>query len=288
MSNRHFGRVSEVWKHLVLAEVLATERPATFLDTHAGDALYPLVEDPERLYGVLAFNDVAAEDARFRDAAYVGVLSRLRRGAKLDGIPGGPLVAMGVLGNTAEYLFCDLDGTSTQNICDVARERDVHTATVLTADGMASVHEALADRDPGRTVVFIDPFDHRAVGPAGLSALDVADEASRAGAVLVYWYGYNRMDQRRWIFDVLTERAKARSWWCGDVMVSAEGADMTTGDLGAASTPGTGFGLVCANASAAAIARCTTFGTMLAATYRGRPLPAGGPGGLDFSVEERA
>lgn len=55
MTNRHFGRISEVWKHLVLGEVLAVERPEAFLDTHAGDALYPVVGDPERSYGVLAF-----------------------------------------------------------------------------------------------------------------------------------------------------------------------------------------------------------------------------------------
>ncbi len=30
MTNRHFGRVSEVWKHLILAEVLAAEQPASF------------------------------------------------------------------------------------------------------------------------------------------------------------------------------------------------------------------------------------------------------------------
>lgn len=287
VTNRHFGRISEVWKHLVLAEVLASERPDRLLDTHAGDALYPVVDDPERLYGVLTFNDIAGRDAVLRESAYFRALSTLRRESALEGIPGGPLIAMQVLGSSAEYLFCDLDPTSTRNIRDVAALRDVPSARVLDADGAASVHDALQTGDPTRTVVFVDPFDHLAAGPSGLSALDVADEAARVGAVVVYWYGYNRIDRRQWIFDVLTERSAARSWWCGDLMVTAEKADMTAGDLGVASTPGTGSGLVCANASVATTERCARLGTALAAAYSGRPLPTGGSGALDFTVTRR-
>lgn len=69
-------------------------------------------------------------------------------------------------------------------------------------------------------------------------------------------------------------------------MVSAVDADMTTGDLGVASTPGTGSGLVCANASPATIERCTALGIAVATAYRSRPLPTGAPGALDFSVLE--
>lgn len=284
MTNRHFGRISEVWKHLVLAEVLAAERPRHVLDTHAGDALYPVVDDPERLYGVLSFSDLAERDPDLGASAYFRVLSTLRPDSRFDGIPGGPLVAMGVLGNTADYLFCDVDPASALNIAELATRSDVHSARVLNSDGAASVHDALASCDPARTVVFIDPFDHSSAGPSGLSALDVADEATRAGAVLVYWYGYNRLDQRQWIFDTLTERGVARSWWCGDLMVTANGADTRNGDLGVASTPGTGSGLVCANASVETTDHCARLGTALAAAYSGRLLPTGAPGALDFAV----
>ena len=284
MTNRHFGRVSEVWKHLVLAEVLASERPEAFLDTHAGDALYPVVDDPERSYGVLAFDDIVDDHGPLRGSAYATVLSSLRSGSTLEAIPGGPLVAMSVLGNGVEYLFCDLDPDSAGNIRGAAATRGVHSAQVLTADGMGSVHAALADRDVAKVVVFIDPFDHYAVGPTGLSALDLAVEAARAGAVLVCWYGYNRNDRRHWIVDELASRSTVTAWWCGDMMVSAEDADMTAGDLGVASSPGTGSGLVCANTSAATIERCTVLGTALAAAYRDRPLPSGRTGALDFQA----
>jgi len=286
MTNRHFGRISEVWKHLVLAEVLAIERPEALLDTHAGDALYPVVADPERSYGVMAFNDVVDDHPTLRDSAYATVLSSLRSGPSLDGIPGGPLVSMEVLGQDAEYVFCDLDQNSADNIRDAAASRGVRSAQVLTTDGMGAIQAALATRNPANLVVFIDPFDHHAVGPSGLSALKVAVEAARAGAVLVYWYGYNRLDRRHWIVDELTLRDGVLNWWCGDLMVSAEDADMIGGDLGVASSPGTGSGLVCINGSAAAIERCTLLGTALAAAYRDRPLPSGQAGALDFLALE--
>jgi 23S rRNA A2030 N6-methylase RlmJ len=284
MTNRHFGRISEVWKHLVLAEVLATERPEAFFDTHAGDAVYPIVIDPERSYGVLSFNDIVDRHAPLRDSAYATVLSSLRSGSTLGAIPGGPLVAMDVLGSGAEYLFCDLDPDSTSNIGDAAAARDVRSARVLAADGLDTVHAALDDRDVANVAVFIDPFDHDAVGSSGLSAFDVAVDAASAGAMLVYWYGYSRVDQRGWLVDEFSARCPGMKWWCGDLMVSADQADMTTGDLGVASSPGTGSGLVCVNVSAATVERATMLGTALSGAYRDRPLPSGRVGALDFSA----
>jgi len=286
MTNRHFGRISEVWKHLVLAEVLATEQPRAVLDTHAGDALYPVVNDPERSYGVLAFNDIVDDHPKLRDSAYATVLAGLRSASTLEGIPGGPVVAMALLGNDAEYVFCDLDRDSATNILDTAAARGVRSARVLTADGMGSVHATLAERDGASVVVFIDPFDHHAVGLSGLSALDVALEVVRAGAVLVYWYGYDRIDRRAWIVDELAPRDDVVNWWCGDLLVSADEADMTSGDLGVASSPGTGSGVICVNASSPTIERCTALGAALSAAYRRRPLPSGREGTLDFMTLE--
>jgi uncharacterized protein (DUF2237 family) len=54
------------------------------------------------------------------------------------------------------------------------------------------------------------------------------------------------------------------------------------GDLGEATTPGTGFGIVCANVSAKAIDACRRLGEELSAAYDGVPLPEGAPGRLDF------
>lgn len=65
-------------------------------------------------------------------------------------------------------------------------------------------------------------------------------------------------------------------------MVSAPDADMRNGDLGAATSAGTGFGLVCANVSSEALQRCCDLGRALSDAYEGRVLPDGSDGSLDF------
>ena len=60
MANRHFGKISDVWKHATLAEVLEREPPARYAETHAGSGAYAVVHDRERKYGILRFLQVAA------------------------------------------------------------------------------------------------------------------------------------------------------------------------------------------------------------------------------------
>ena len=53
--NRYYGNIGDVWKHLVLAELLALEPPKHYWETHAGSASYPLTHSPDRDYGVYRF-----------------------------------------------------------------------------------------------------------------------------------------------------------------------------------------------------------------------------------------
>jgi hypothetical protein len=85
---------------------------------------------------------------------------------------------------------------------------------------MTAVPQAVGDTAPG-TLLYTDPFEHRAAAPGGLSALGLAEEAAERGAAVVYWYGYNRADQRRWIFDLLRVSSSTIDWSCGDLMASA-------------------------------------------------------------------
>lgn len=59
MANRHFGNFADVWKHLVLCEVLSYDRPASYAETHAGSAANLIIDDTERRFGVLRFLEVA-------------------------------------------------------------------------------------------------------------------------------------------------------------------------------------------------------------------------------------
>ncbi len=100
----HFGKLADVWKHGVLAEVLGDEPTARYAETHAGSATYPLVHDAEREFGVwrfLAADNEALAGSRYRAAIAPFVSDSV--------YPGSAMLAMSVLGDSASYLLCDLD-----------------------------------------------------------------------------------------------------------------------------------------------------------------------------------
>lgn len=290
IANRHFGKLADVWKHLVLAEVLAAVRPQSLWDTHAGHAVYTMATDAERRFGVLRFMDLAPSDATLATSGYLRLLARHMQGAAgLTEYPAGPMIAMLQLGSTCEYWFCDVDPDSTANLRQAAARLGLGPQVhVVDGDGMTAVDEGLARTpDVSRAVVYVDPFDHHAVGPGGLSALELCHKAAALGAAVVCWYGYDHADRRNWLFNSLVDLSSPRtSWWCGDIMITSAGADLSAGDLGVATSPGTGFGLVCTNVPAPALRRCDELGTALARAYDGRPLPDGQAGGLNFARME--
>lgn len=55
MTNRHFGTIGDIWKHLLLAEILRVEKPFSYWESHADSALYTLTHSIQRDYGVFYF-----------------------------------------------------------------------------------------------------------------------------------------------------------------------------------------------------------------------------------------
>lgn len=298
MANRHFGKFADVWKHLALVEVLAIERPDRYAETHAGSAAYPMIDDRERRFGIKHFLEAAdrlPELARCRYRALVTpfVDERLV-------YPGSSLLAMAQLGGGTEYLLCDLDPASVADLRSWAKRLDTR-CEVVSADGMAATVDWLDPRhaDRRRAVVHIDPFDPHVRGegthqtddsargsspPAGfgLSALKCAAYLAESGVGVVYWYGYDEPSRAAWAYESL--RRSAPGVWCGDMMVVDAGGSGRRGDLGVATTPGTGCGVVLANVSSRAVAACSRLGRCLAQAYADTRLPDGSPGGIRFSA----
>ena len=288
MANRHFAKLADVWKHLPLAEILATEQPDHYCETHAGNASYAMVDDPERCLGVIRFREVAAAHPALANSKYLHWLRKLE---SLDGTlatyPGSPLLAMYELTNGSAFMFCDLDPDSVHNLEREAHSLGVTGARCVAADGMTAVADYVATAS-GSVFVHIDPYDPRAAGPSGLSALDLTRALIRDGVGLMYWYGYNRPSRRAWAFDELADGADSEAGiWCGDVMVTTPAKDTRDdGDLGVATTPGTGFGVVCANISEQATGACGRLGQALELAFSRVTLPSGDQGSIDFAVSE--
>ncbi len=288
MANRHFAKLADVWKHLPLAEILATDRPRQYWESHAGSGLYAMVDDAERRYGAARVWSVAEADPALAGSRYLAGLRAANDGGggRLARYPGSAWLAMAELGRGAHYLLCDTDPDSADDLRAAAAARGVaDRVEVLAADGRDALAAALtAADDPGAVLAHVDPYDPWGRGPRGLSALDIGRRLADAGAGLVYWYGYDRPARWAWALDELAEGSSTRPLWCGDIQVRGVEPPVVAddGDLGEATTPGTGFGIVCAGVSAAALDACRRLGEALAAAYEAAPLPDGRPGRLEF------
>ena len=284
MANRHFGKFADVWKHLVLDEVLARHRPERYAETHAGSAAYPMVRDAERGYGVAGFLDAMPASGALASAAFPGLVSGfLARKPAL--YPGSALQAMTLLGDACAYLLCDTDPASAEDLRRWASRLGLSRCEVVQRDGMSAVEAWLGDRH--RTVVHIDPFDPFESPPGGRSAVELAAAVAEAGHLLVYWYGVSAPDERAWALEEIGSRTAA-PLWCGDLLVDTQrGSTRSDGDLGAATTPGTGCGVLLGNAAPDLAGRCEELAHALVEAYDGAVLPNGQPGRLGVALRHR-
>jgi 23S rRNA (adenine2030-N6)-methyltransferase len=273
MANRHFGNLGDVWKHLVLAEVLAIERPLHYWETHAGSASYPLSPSRARGYGVYGFREASRHDRVLAESHYCRVLEgEVDRSVPM--YPGSPLIAMRLLLSDTDYVFCDLDPASTDSLESAADGLGIDgRARCLTQDGLATIRDtsdAYAG-DPADVLVHVDPFDPTAEIEPGLSAITLASELSRQGFKLIYWYGYGTLEERAWAWDMVGSQLGSR--WCGDLTTRSNalgGRHTPIADHG----PMIGCGVLAANVPPATRHRLARLGTHLAATYGKLDTPA--------------
>ena len=279
MSNRHFGNLADVWKHAVLVEVLEREPPGWYAETHAGSGAYAVVHDGEREFGVLRFLEVAPRYAALARSRYRAIAASYVNGDR--GLyPGSALLAMTALGDASSYLLCDLDPESVTDLRRWSRELGLRSCKVAQTDGMAAVAALLDGKAPGPGLVHIDPFDPDARSPGGYSALELAARVADSGTPLVYWYGYDEPGDQAWAYQKLATLTRT-PLWCGDVLVT--GASNAPGDLGRATTPGTGFGVILANLQAGTAGGCAALGDALSDAYADAIFPDGSPGNLAFT-----
>jgi 23S rRNA (adenine2030-N6)-methyltransferase len=288
--NRYYGNIGDVWKHLVLAELLALEPPKHYWETHAGSASYPLTHSPDRDYGVYRFIERAAGVPELADSRYAAELRRLAAdGEAPASFPGSALLAMRMLGKGAEYLLCDLDPESVASLNAAAAELGLSEKEVVReADGMTTVvEEARKLKDESEDVIVtIDPFQPFEIA-GGISALELAAGLIEDDFRVIYWYGYDTPEQRSYPMGVLREYAReaGTNVWCGDLMlVAAAGQSEQQVEqlLAGAEGPGAGCGVVCGNFSQSSLDRCARLGEAVARAWEDARLPNGSPGALEF------
>ncbi len=188
----HAGNVSDVFKHAVLARLLAAlgrkDKPYQLLDTHAGTGLYDLdhpwsrkTEEWRKGIGRI----FGRADAPGALVPYLDAVRAENPDGHLRRYPGSPRIARRLMRPTDRLVLCEL------NRDDCAALKSAmggfrHTA-VHNQDGFASVRAFLPPKER-RGLTFID------------SAFDQADEFARvvrtakeaharfAGGMIAVWY----------------------------------------------------------------------------------------------------
>jgi hypothetical protein len=250
MANQHFGNIGDVWKHVVLAEVLERVPPAWYAETHAGSGAYAVVHSGGREYGFVHFLEVAPRFPVLARSRYRAVAASYLEGEPAL-YPGSALLAMTLLGDTASYLLCDLDRVSVTDLRRWSRKLGLRSCEIAEADGMAVVAARL-DGDTDRPgLVHIDPFDRHARAPGGQG------EAHKQLAALT-----------------------TAPLWCGEVTVT--GANDSLAELDHSATLCT-FGVILANVREGTAGACAALGNALSDAYADAVLPDGAPGSLAFT-----
>jgi 23S rRNA A2030 N6-methylase RlmJ len=214
MANRHFAALGDVWKHLPLAEILRHKPPTYYWETHAGSPEYALTESPTRVHGAIRFLSVAPRNATLKACSYLEALR-----SKPGTYPGSPTLAIRALGHNASYLFCELDAASARELRAVGSDFRVR---VVEADGVSTIrHEAdSAELNPADVLVHIDPYDpFERLTSESVTPVELAAELAERGYRVIYWYGYERLDERGWARHAISRLAPGVNLWCGDMLI---------------------------------------------------------------------
>ncbi|MDH4111097.1 MAG: 23S rRNA (adenine(2030)-N(6))-methyltransferase RlmJ [Actinomycetota bacterium] len=283
MANSHFGEIGDVWKHLVVGEVLDRVRPTRYWETHAGSGTYVLDRSWEREYGIYALLREAPRAPAIEASRYLWLVRTLPPGD--DGqprYPGSARLAMEVLGDASTYLLCDLDPTSVADLARSARELDlVDLVRVQRADGLATIWDSAQDLSPestSSTMVLIDPFDETERSAEGMDALELFAGLAAAGFPTMLWHGYDDAADR----DAIRLRGTLEG-------LPTQTLDIETSFLRGESTlnPGVGgCGVFLANASSGTVEHLERLGRQLAACYDEALMPDGTSGALRFALTD--
>jgi 23S rRNA (adenine2030-N6)-methyltransferase len=183
----HAGNVADVFKHLVLLQVLealrAKETSFCVIDTHAGSGLYRLQAPGEFEQGIGRLWPVRTDWPRL--AAYFELLAALNHRSVLSAYPGSPWIIRAQLRPQDRAVFIERHPEEAAALRDnLQGSRGI---TINEADAWAAL-KGLVPPKENRGLVFIDPpyeqpdeFEHVA------RALRAAHSRWRNGQYLV-WY----------------------------------------------------------------------------------------------------
>lgn len=190
----HYAKQADVFKHLVLCEVLNNENPEVYVETNSACAEYQLEHTPEQDYGVYHFLREASANDELKSSCYYKQASDA---LQISRYYGSPALAMKVAGgNVGKYYFFDLESKSLKNVGEFAEREHLGDRIILhNCDSTKGVIDLLPAL-PKNSFIHIDPYEIETKGVDGYSYLDIFIHASRLGMKCLLWYGFMTTDDK--------------------------------------------------------------------------------------------
>ena len=188
MPYTHFGKQADVWKHIVLCQLLDYEKPDVYIETNSASAAYELNRTAEQEYGIYHFINKAGDNDVLKNSVYYGLEDDVMKKEHYLGSPG---LAMSILGQTAtRYLFFDIEKEPLENIKEFALSKglEVKIAT-FNQDSILEVMKLLPSL-PKSTFIHVDPYEIDKKDCNGYTYLDLFIQAAHYGFKCILWYGF--------------------------------------------------------------------------------------------------
>jgi 23S rRNA (adenine2030-N6)-methyltransferase len=188
----HYGKQADVFKHLVLCELLKNEMPIVYIDTNSASAVYQLEHTPEQDYGIYHFLQNSSLNDKLKDSLYY----KLESGAVQKGCYyGSPALAMKVLrANADTYHFFDLESKSLENVKAFAEVEHLGNRVIIrNCDSTKGGMDLLSTLSKA-TFLHIDPYEINVKGIGGHTYFDIFVQATQLGMKCLLWYGFMTLD----------------------------------------------------------------------------------------------
>lgn len=207
---RHAGNVGDVFKHVALMAVLDALRedpaPLLYVESHAGDGMYPLGSAGEWGAGVQRLWPLAGKgasgDLLERYASLVSGFSPAGA-AKPERYPGSPLIAQALLRPQDRLVLHDIDPRSVESLR--AALGNEPRAEVRQADGFEALPAAVAEAKGQRVIALVDPaYSEKAQWITTAQVVSAARQKA-SGAAIVIWYPIKALTRPRMLLSSLVE-----------------------------------------------------------------------------------
>lgn len=153
----HAGNMADVHKHAILAWMLSyltrKDKPLTYMETHAGRALYDLRDEAALKTGEAAQGIARARSWFPADHPYAVALDRVKADHGADAYPGSPLIAAHLLRPTDPLFLSELHP---QEFAALKEVMGPHHAICQQRDGW-EMAQSQCPPDPRRGMLLIDP-----------------------------------------------------------------------------------------------------------------------------------